>query len=63
MEKNVAEVRNSEELRQGTRELADRAIEMANALLARTDEASAKTARGGRKAHRLEVERTEPAGG
>jgi len=57
MEKNIAEVKSSEELRQGTRELADRAIEMANALLTRTDDAAAKTARGGRKAHRLEVER------
>ncbi|HUG10027.1 MAG TPA: NAD(P)H-dependent oxidoreductase, partial [Opitutaceae bacterium] len=57
MEKNIAEVRNSEELRQGTRELADRSIEMANALLAHGDAGAGKTARGGRKAHRLEVER------
>ena len=56
MEKNVAEVRNSEELRQGTRELAERAIETATTLLGR-DEGARKTSRGGRKAHRLEVER------
>lgn len=57
MEKNIADVRNSEELRAGTRELADRAIGMADALLAHGDQAAGRTARGGRKAHRLEVER------
>ena len=56
MEKNVAEVRHSEELRQGTRELAERAIETANMLLGR-GEGARTTSRGGRKAHRLEVER------
>jgi hypothetical protein len=56
MEQNIAEVQRSEELREGTRALLERAVETAEALLERST-GSEKTARGGRKAHRLEVER------
>jgi nitrite reductase/ring-hydroxylating ferredoxin subunit/multimeric flavodoxin WrbA len=56
MEKNIAEVHDSEELRDGARALAERAVKLAGALLQR-DEPSDKTQRGGRKAHRLEVEK------
>jgi nitrite reductase/ring-hydroxylating ferredoxin subunit/multimeric flavodoxin WrbA len=59
MEQNIAEVQQSEELREGTRALLERAVETARALLERSD-GSEKTARGGRKAHRLEVERAAP---
>ena len=56
MEQNIAEVRQSEELREGTRALIERAVQTAGNLLERHC-ASEKTARGGRKAQRLEVER------
>jgi len=56
MEHNIAEVRQSEELREGTRALVERAVETARTLLERSAGAG-KTPRGGRKAHRLEVER------
>lgn len=56
MEQNIAEVRQSEELREGTRALVERAVETARTLLER-DAGCDKTPRGGRKAHRLEVER------
>jgi multimeric flavodoxin WrbA/nitrite reductase/ring-hydroxylating ferredoxin subunit len=56
MEKNVAEVKQSEELREGARDLARRAVETARILVDHA-EGVAHTARGGRKAHRLEVER------
>jgi multimeric flavodoxin WrbA/nitrite reductase/ring-hydroxylating ferredoxin subunit len=52
MERNVAEVRENEELHQGARELAHRAIELARVLLA-NELQRAKTERGGRKAHAL----------
>ena len=54
MERNVEHVMRSEELRQGARELVERAIRSAEGLIAR-DEAPTRTARGGRKAHRLDV--------
>jgi len=56
MERNVAEVQRSEELRAGARALAERAVEHARLLIAHS-EAAASTQRGERKAHRLEVER------
>ncbi len=52
MERNVEEVRESEELRQGARELAERTVAEAKLLLAHVERAE-KTHRGGRKAHRL----------
>ncbi len=52
MERNVAEVRENEELHQGARELARRSIELAKVLLANELQAP-KTDRGGRKAHAL----------
>jgi nitrite reductase/ring-hydroxylating ferredoxin subunit/multimeric flavodoxin WrbA len=55
MEKNVAAVQQSEELREGTRALVERAVETACTLL-KGDCGSGKLARGGRKAQRLEVE-------
>ncbi|MGH7494225.1 MAG: Rieske 2Fe-2S domain-containing protein [bacterium] len=54
MERNVVHVMNSEELRNGAKELAGRAVETAQLLLAR-DKIIERTPRGGRKAHRLEV--------
>lgn len=56
MEQNIAEVQHSAELREGARALAARATSLA-AVLIRSDAPCDKTQRGGRKAHRLEVER------
>ncbi len=56
MENNVAAVQNSAELREGACGLAERAVELARLLLGQ-DKPCNKTQRGGRKAHRLEVER------
>ena len=56
MEQNVAEVMKSEELREGARDLVRRSVSTAK-LLVDQAAACAHTARGGRKAHRLEVER------
>jgi len=58
MEQNIAEVRQSEELREGTRALVERAVETAKTLLERHRTCD-KTAPGGRKADALEVERAE----
>jgi len=55
MENNIAEVQHSEELREGARALTERAVSLAGALLQRAAVCD-KTQRGGRKAHRLEVE-------
>jgi nitrite reductase/ring-hydroxylating ferredoxin subunit/multimeric flavodoxin WrbA len=55
METNVAQVIHSEELREGAKALAERAIQTAKILIGH-DQAEA-LARGGRKAHRLEVEK------
>jgi multimeric flavodoxin WrbA/nitrite reductase/ring-hydroxylating ferredoxin subunit len=52
MERNVSEVRENEELHQGARELAHRAVELSKVLLANGLQ-GAKTERGGRKAHSL----------
>jgi nitrite reductase/ring-hydroxylating ferredoxin subunit/multimeric flavodoxin WrbA len=50
MEKNIAIVRESEELRAGTRALVDRAVELARRLM-ETRMCGASIERGGRKAH------------
>ena len=62
MEKNVADVKQSEELREGTRALIERAVQTACTLL-KGDCASGKLPRGGRKAQRLAVERARPTTG
>ena len=54
MERNVTYVMRSAELREGARALALRAVEKASQLVA-IDAAVAKTERGGRKAHHLEI--------
>ena len=51
MENNVAQVRQSEELRAGTRQLVERALELAGRLRA-SGACPARISRGGRKAHR-----------
>lgn len=51
MENNMAAVRESKELHEGAAQLASRAIDLAQRLLA--TEASSAIARGGRKAHRV----------
>jgi len=55
MERNVLHVQHSEELRRGARELVRRQVEFAQVLLGQRapDE---RTERGGRKAHRLDIE-------
>jgi hypothetical protein len=55
MEQNIASVQHSEELRQGARALAERAVQLAGALL-QSGGPCDKTERGGRKAHHLGVE-------
>jgi nitrite reductase/ring-hydroxylating ferredoxin subunit/multimeric flavodoxin WrbA len=50
MERNVEFVRESEELREGARKLAERSLQMARSLIDR-DFCTAKIERGGRKAH------------
>ncbi len=59
MERNVAFVRNSAELREGARQLVDGAVKMAETLLG-TEITRPRLARGGRKAHRCD-ESNEPA--
>ncbi len=61
MERNVAQVQHSEELRSGARDLVARSVELSKTLLAAAPQT--RTPRGGRKAHRLEVERTAAEGG
>ena len=56
MEKNVAAVQHSAELREGAAALAERAVGLARTLIER-DAPGDTTPRGGRKAHRLEVEK------
>jgi len=58
MERNVAVVAGSEELREGTRELVSRSLVLAERLI-ETHMCGSKIARGGRKAHRLEPEAAE----
>jgi nitrite reductase/ring-hydroxylating ferredoxin subunit/multimeric flavodoxin WrbA len=57
MERNVAHVMHSEELREGARMLASRAVDLSRILLAHTQPAE-HMPRGGRKAFRLEIERS-----
>ena len=59
MEKNIAAVQHSAELREGACALTERAVKLAGLLLA-SDQPCDKTQRGGRKAHRLEVEVKPP---
>ena len=56
MEKNIAAVQHSAELREGACALAERAVKLAGMLL-ENDQPCDKTQRGGRKAHKLEVEK------
>lgn len=56
MERNIAHVQKSEELREAARGLADRAVEMSRIVLEHCA-MPAHLPRGGRKAYRLEVER------
>ena len=56
MERNVAQVQKSEELREAARGLADRAVELSRIMLEHA-ELHVHMPRGGRKAYRLEVER------
>jgi nitrite reductase/ring-hydroxylating ferredoxin subunit/multimeric flavodoxin WrbA len=60
MEANVELVRMSKELSEGAMHLAKRCLDLAAQLIAR-DEAPATIDRGGRKAHALEMERSERA--
>ncbi len=54
MERNVASVMNSAELREGACKLVERSLELAGLLLSRSGVAE-RTARGGRKAHKLDA--------
>ena len=56
MEKNVEIVKQSEELREASAELVDRAVELA-AFLRGRPESDKKMSRGGRKAHHLAIHR------
>ena len=56
MEHNVSYVKHSEELREGARALAARAIQKASELVT-AGTPVAKTERGGRKAHHMKQER------
>jgi len=56
MEKNIAAVQHSVELGTGACELAERAVKLASMLL-ESDLPCDQTARGGRKAHKLEVKK------
>ena len=59
MENNIAYVQRSDELREGARMLAARAVESARHLLEHADEPTARRlekARGGRKAHGVETD-------
>jgi nitrite reductase/ring-hydroxylating ferredoxin subunit/multimeric flavodoxin WrbA len=56
MERNVEHMRHSEELRRGARELVRRQVALARTLLDHQAVAE-RTERGGRKAHRLDIER------
>ena len=53
MEHNMEFVKGSEELREGTRELVDRALEASRRLLATPTLTEERMARGGRKAHAM----------
>lgn len=55
MEQNIADVKNSKELREAAVELVDRANQLARFLISREPEA-ARMPRGGRKAHKLKLD-------
>ncbi|MGE0788264.1 MAG: Rieske 2Fe-2S domain-containing protein [Sandaracinaceae bacterium] len=55
MERNVAVVQKSEELREASRELVDRTLELSERLLHTHDHATSPMGRGGRKGHALPV--------
>ena len=55
MEQNIAYVAKSKELRDGAKALVKRSVEMAETLLGRRIPRE-RVARGGRKAHRLQLE-------
>lgn len=60
MENNVVHVRDSAELHDGARALVDRALDLAGHLLhGHLEPTSERVQRGGRKAHRLDVEKTD----
>ncbi len=54
MERNVRYVMDSKELREGAADLVDRAVQLAKTLLS-GERGEARTTRGGRKAHQLDV--------
>jgi nitrite reductase/ring-hydroxylating ferredoxin subunit/multimeric flavodoxin WrbA len=60
MERNIAQVQRSEELREAARGLADRAVDLSRILREHAQEAMTMP-RGGRKAHLLDVETEERA--
>ena len=60
MERNVEIVKQSDELREASAELVDRAVELA-AFLRGRPVSDKKMSRGGRKAHRLEIHRVPAA--
>ena len=60
MEQNVADVKQSEEPREGARALVERAMETAGMLL-KQKACSDKIVRGGRKVQRLDIERVKAA--
>jgi hypothetical protein len=55
MERNVSHVQQSDELREAACALAKRAVELSSCLLAHVPPPT-EVPRGGRKAHRLDVE-------
>jgi hypothetical protein len=55
MERNVLHVQHSEELRRGARQLVQRSVAFSRLMQAHCS-AVEKTERGGRKAHRLDIE-------
>jgi hypothetical protein len=57
MERNVSEVQNSRQLREGSQELVARAVDMAR-LMVGGQIPEHPLARGGRKAHQLDSEPT-----
>ena len=59
MERNVQQIMDSEELKSGARELIQRQVEHARVSVDHCP-ATAATARGGRKAHRLDIEPGQP---
>jgi hypothetical protein len=61
MEENIAHVMRSAELREGAQQLVDRSIELATSFVACPQPAE-KIARGGRKAHKLDVTRSDTGG-